>query len=124
MIDATSLEHIASYCEGMDIDSIWYYFDKPNGAILKNDYINFDERREAFLWTVKQLVEHNYIRLAEMGKPKNFLNGTVDENIDLLRQAFPKDDEGMHGGLWFFFDDCPVGCNWYAEWNGNPIPFV
>ena len=28
------------------------------------------------------------------------------------------------GGLWFFFDDCPVGCNWYAEWNGNPIPFV
>ncbi len=125
MINLESLDYLANYCEGMDINSFWHYFDigLDYGKGMHN-YTTFTERREAFLWTVKQLVEHGYIRLVEMGKPKNFLSGTVDENLENLRKAFPKDDEGIQGGLWFFFDDCPLGCNWYTEWGGTPVPFL
>ena len=126
MINPILLDYITKYCEGMDLNSIWDYFGNYTdfGRSMHN-YVQFQDRREAFFVMIKELVEHNYIRLAEMGKPECLLTGTIDQQLNVLRNAFPKDDDGMHEGLWCFFDSCPVGCRWYSELPDIvPIPFV
>lgn len=75
MITPIFLEYIAKYCEGMDLNSIWDYFGNHTdfGKSMHN-YLQFQDRTEAFFVVIKELVEHNYIRLAEMGKPECFFN--------------------------------------------------
>jgi hypothetical protein len=98
-----NLAEISEYCEDMDIPAICHY--------LKHDFSVFIERREAFLWVIKRSVEQGKIKLIGM-KTDLPLEGTVEEQIERFRQAFPNSDEEMEDGLWFFYDACPAGCDW------------
>ncbi|ROR80448.1 hypothetical protein SAMN06295974_2388 [Plantibacter flavus] len=117
------LAYIAGGSEWQELDSVWLYFDQPLGyPFLPHALDTFVERREGFLWTLKRLLEHGHIRLL-WWTDKSLVTGTPEEQVDIIRQAFPEDDEGMEEGLWFYPVGCPVGVIW--QWPGrNPIPFT
>lgn len=122
-ITPEQLADIASECEDRDLHAVWFSFDSPRGGCAsEHSLVTFEERREGFLWTVKQLFEHGYIELLrEGGVP---FPGPIDDKIDALRQAFPADDDGMEEGMWFFFPECPMGSNWKWPNRAEPIPFL
>lgn len=124
ILTAEQLDYLASGSEDMDLDSIWDYFDRPHGfdPVVNHSLVSFEERREGFLWTVKQLFEHGFIELNRRGGVP--FPGSIDEKLDALREAFPSDDEGMEEGMWFFFPECPMGSNWKWPYQAEPIPFV
>ncbi len=107
----------------VDLHSIWFSFDTPGGdPEFPHALVTFAERREGFLWTVRQLFEHGYIELLRDGGVP--FPGLIDDKIDALRRAFPADDEGMEEGLWFFSPECPMGSNWKWPNQAAPIPFL
>ncbi|ROR80446.1 hypothetical protein SAMN06295974_2390 [Plantibacter flavus] len=117
------LQYIAGGSEWQELDSVWDNFDTPGGTkpILHN-LQTFVERRDGFLWTLERLLEHGHIRLL-WWTDKSSVTGTPEEQVDIIRQAFPEDDEGMEDGRWFFYDESQVGVIW--QWPGrNPIPFT
>ena len=101
-------DEIALYNEDMELDKIWGDICNPK---ICSHLINFNDRREAFLWVIKRLMEQGKIKLIGM-KTDLPLEGTVKEQIERFRQAFPNSDEEMEDGLWFFYDACPAGCDW------------
>jgi hypothetical protein len=98
-----NFNEIAECCEDMELDSIWLY--------LRHDFTDFLHRKDAFLWVVNRLTQEGTIKLIGM-KSSIPLEGTVEEQIERFRQAFPKSDEEMENGLWFFYEACPAGCDW------------
>ncbi|MFJ4254602.1 hypothetical protein [Microbacterium sp. NPDC090003] len=121
-ITPEQLAHIASQCEDRDLHSIWSAFDTPGGdPEFPHSLMTFTERREGFLWTVRQLFDHGYELLRDGVIP---FPGPIDDKIDALRQAFPADDDGMDEGMWFFLPECPMGANWKWPNRAEPIPFL
>ncbi|EOA1953219.1 DUF596 domain-containing protein, partial [Escherichia coli] len=41
--------------------------------------------------------------------------GSVEEQVERFRQAFPKTEEEMEDGIWFFDESCPGGAVWGLE---------
>jgi len=122
-ITAEQLGQIAAECEDRDLNSLWIYFETPGGDPgFPHSMESFEERREGFLWTVKQLFEHGFIELNRNGGVP--FPGTIDEKLAALREAFPANDEGMRDGLWFFFPECPMGSSWWWPNRAEPVPFV
>jgi len=122
-ITAEQLGQIAAECEDRDLNSLWLYFETPGGDPgFPHSLVSFEERREGFLWTVKQLFEHGFIELNRNGGVP--FPGTIDEKLAALREAFPANDEGMRDGLWFFFPECPMGSSWWWPNRAEPVPFV
>jgi hypothetical protein len=114
LVDA-DYEWIAEGCEDMELDSIWDYFSEPGGTVyLKHSFFAFDSRREALLWVMKRLLEEGRIKLVKMGSQAP-LEGSIDEQIQRFRDAFPKNDAEMDKGLWFFSEGCPGGSAWQHE---------
>lgn len=110
MIDPISearYQEIAFYCEGQELYHIWHD--------LIGDVADFGERREALLWVVHRLLEDGRVDLVNMHTHVP-LGGAFEDQIDRLRQAFPKDDTEMNNGIWFFTDACPGG----SAWRFNP----
>ncbi len=58
------------------------------------------------------VIRKGRIKLAKHGK---FLEGSVDEQVERFRQAFPKTEEEMEDGIWFFDESCPGGAVWVLE---------
>lgn len=122
-ITSEQLAQIASECEDRDLNSVWLYFDTPGGDPgFPHSLMSFAERREGFLWTVKQLFEHGFIELNRDGGAP--FPGLIDEKLDALRAAFPLNDEGMEDGMWFFFPECPMGSSWWWPKQAPPVAFV
>jgi hypothetical protein len=107
---------IVEGCEDMELDAVWDYFDKPFGRkYLPHKYSSFDERREAFLWMLKRLLQDGHLKLVDGYTHKPLLGITNDEFIEKFRAVFPKDDNGMRNGIWFFDDACPGRALWSYE---------
>lgn len=66
---------------------------------------------EKSFWALTRLLKEGRIKLAKHGK---FLEGSVDEQVERFRQAFPKTEEEMEDGIWFFDESCP-GAVWVLE---------
>ncbi|EON9239895.1 TPA: DUF596 domain-containing protein [Escherichia coli] len=60
----------------------------------------------------EHLLKEGRIKLAKHGK---FLEGSVDEQVERFRRAFPKTEEEMEDGIWFFDESCPGGAVWVLE---------
>ncbi|MEJ8820416.1 DUF596 domain-containing protein [Variovorax humicola] len=103
---------VAEGCEGMELDAVWDYFAKPFGTrFLVHGHASFHARREAFLWVLRRLLDEHRIELVNMQTHKP-IGGTVDEQVNRFRSAFPKDDAEMNNGIWFFTEACPGGSAW------------
>nr|WP_080727810.1 DUF596 domain-containing protein [Ralstonia solanacearum] len=106
---------IAEGCEGMGLDAIWDYFSVPCGTkFMPHDLESFDSRREGFLWVIERLIDEGRIVLVDMNSHAP-LEGASKLQIERFRSTFPKSDDGMDGGLWFFSADCPGGVAWQAR---------
>lgn len=115
MLSDAQYEFIAEGCEDMELDAIWDYFSQPLGnEFLSHNLIAFCERREAFLWVVERLLKEGRIVLTKLGT-QTPVGGGVEDQIRAFREAFPKSDDEMDGGLWFFSDACPGGSAW--QWH-------
>lgn len=118
------LGKIATWGEDWDLNDIWaLWFDTPRGDSRDpHELVTFEERREGFLWTLKQLFEHGYIELNRPGGVP--YPGSIDEKLQALREAFRSNDDDMEDGLWFLFPECPMGSNWKWPSRSDPLPFV
>ena len=112
MLTDEQFSFVADGCDGMELDAVWDYFLKPNGSkYLQHRHSSFGDRREAFLWTLRRLLEERRIELVDI-KTHVRMIGTIDEQVDHFRWAFPKDDSEMNNGVWFLTDACPGGSAW------------
>lgn len=117
MLTNEQLDKISGGSDWQELDSVWQEFGMPiEYRDTDHTLVSFDERREGFLWTLKRFLENGHIRLL-WWSDKSLATGTPDEQVDIIRQAFPANDEGMEDGLWFFPVGCPVGVLW--EWPGR-----
>ncbi|HDX8940905.1 DUF596 domain-containing protein [Klebsiella michiganensis] len=91
--------------EGRILDAILCYSVPENAPA---DF-SFDDRREIFLWVLARLLKEGRIRLAKHGQ---FLDGTIEEQVELFRKVFPKTEAEVNDGLWFFDEKCPAGAVW------------
>lgn len=109
-IDNLLYEERAQSLEGMSIMALWGV-SCPNDQIW-NDEFPFEEKRNYFFSFLREFMERGKIKLANHGE---FLDGTIDEQINLFINAFPENEEGLVHGLWFTFDECPGGIVWVHE---------
>lgn len=71
---------------------------------------------------MERLVLEGKIKFASRGK---YLDGSIDEQISLYREKFPRSQEEMEedafDGIWFLTEKCPGGIVWihdydYEDW--------
>ncbi|GJL34480.1 hypothetical protein TUM17576_13000 [Enterobacter hormaechei] len=101
-------KELADAAEGQTLDAILCYAVPdpcPPG-------FSFSERRELFFLVLKRLLNDGRIRLAKHGK---FLEGSVEEQVERFRRAFPLTESEMEDGIWFFDEACPGGAVWVLE---------
>ena len=91
------------------MSSVWFV-SPPEG--ISEDEFSFEQRKTFFFQLLKMLMERKKIYLAANGKP---LKGTINEQLNRLRAAFPLNEKGLYHGLWFTFDECPGGIVWIHE---------
>lgn len=91
------------------LNGLWAY-SIPD-YVKSNDF-EFIQQKTLFFWLFERLLKEGRIKLAKHGQ---FLDGSVDEQIERFRLAFPKTEEEMEDGTWFFDEDCPGGAVWVLE---------
>lgn len=96
-------ENLASVSEDMDLNNVW--------GFIRDDADSFETAREVFFVVLRRLIAEDYIRLQQL-RTHIPLQGPIDDQLELFRRVFPKSDEEMEKGLWFFDLQCPAGCNW------------
>ncbi|MFZ4893568.1 DUF596 domain-containing protein [Plantibacter sp. Mn2098] len=123
VLTSQQLEEIAGGSEWQELDSVWQEFGVPiEYRSISHDLVSFEERREGFLWALTRFLENGHIRLLRWSD-KSLVTGTPEEQVDIIRRAFPYNDEDLDDGVWFLTDASQVGVLW--EWPGrDPKPFV
>lgn len=101
-------QELADAAEGQTLDAVLCY-SEPEPC--PEDF-SFSTRREIFFWALERLLKEGRIKLAKHGQ---FLEGTVDEQVERFRQVFPKTEEEMEDGIWFFDEECPGGAVWVLK---------
>jgi hypothetical protein len=91
------------------LDGLWAY-SIPD--YVESREFTYAQRKRLFFWLLERLLKEGRIKLAKHGK---FLEGTVEEQVELFRQVFPKTEEEMEDGIWFFDEVCPGGAVWVLE---------
>lgn len=91
------------------LDGLWTY-SIPD--YVKVSEFSFAQRQRLFFWLFERLLKEGRIKLAKHGR---FLEGTVEEQVERFRQAFPKTEEEMEDGIWFFDEECPGGAVWVLK---------
>ena len=95
--------------EGRNLGAVFSYSEPEEPPSLT---FSFEDRKNIFLWVLTRLLKEGRIKLAKHGK---FLEGTVEEQVERFRQVFPKTEEEMEDGIWFFDEVCPGGAVWVLE---------
>ncbi|MDC9589349.1 DUF596 domain-containing protein [Xenorhabdus sp. XENO-10] len=108
MLSEHEYKEIWTAAETRPLTAVWSYSEPENSDSL----ITFDERKKIFFWILERLLREGRIKLAKHG---NFLEGSVDEQIEFFRQAFPKNEEGIEDSIWFFDESCPGEAVWVLE---------
>lgn len=106
--------------EGMDIAAVWGA-SRPDEFMMGADY-PFLKQKENFFWLLERLMNEGKIKLANSGV---FWDGSVTEQISILKNIFPKTsaemEDGAFDGFWFYSGKCPGGIVWvqdngYLDW--------
>ncbi|MEI7412285.1 DUF596 domain-containing protein [Pectobacterium aroidearum] len=77
---------------------------------------SFDDQREIFFWALTRLLKEGRLRLAKHGQ---FLEGTIEEQVELFREAIPRTEADFDDWLWFFYEECPAGAVWVDPDDGS-----
>ena len=97
---------------GLHLGSIWCALDADN---LDKQDITFAERKECFFDYILRLFIDGK---AKFGAHGEFLSGTIEEQLSMLNDIFPRDQEEMEDGsidgLWFL-SCCPFGIVWIND---------
>ncbi|WP_175413709.1 DUF596 domain-containing protein [Brenneria rubrifaciens] len=119
MISEELYQERARALEGMSLAAVWDVCC-PNADIWNNKF-PFEERKAFFFEFLQRLMEDGKVRLAKHDK---FLEGSIEEQIERYKQAFPKTEEewkAKNEDVWFFLEECPGGAVWvlddgYLDW--------
>lgn len=112
--------------EGDTLAGLWLVTDwDERKQTIPKEIATFEYRKEVFLWALERLLREGRLKLAKHGK---FLEGTVEEQVEAFRRAWPESEldadkrsllpgdphigSGVGMGLWFFMDDCPAEAAW------------
>lgn len=98
--------------EGHSPSSVWYVTPPEK---YSEENFTFSQRKEFYLSLLKMLMENGCIKL---GKHGQFLEGTIEEQINRYRAAFPKTEEEWvrrNEEIWFYEEDCPGGIVWIGD---------
>lgn len=95
-------QELVSAAEGQMLDAVLCY-SVPDSRPLD---FSFNDRREIFFWVLERLLKEGKIKLAKNGK---FLDGTINEQLERFKSVFPKTEEEIDDGIWFFDERCPGG---------------
>ena len=104
-----------SYKEPHALDDLWNRLDAFGNEIPFPEKLdkNFTLKKEIFFYILRMLMSDGRLRLAKNGQ---FLVGSIDEQLERFKEAFPKSEESQKeiGGIstWFFMDECPAGAVW------------
>ncbi|WP_254444091.1 DUF596 domain-containing protein [Klebsiella oxytoca] len=99
--------------EGMAIDALWGV-SCPNEDIYNMEF-PFEKQKAYFLLFLMYFLESGKIKL---GKHGQFLEGTIEEQINRYRAAFPETEEEWvrrNEEIWFYEEDCPGGIVWIGD---------
>ena len=89
---------------------------------MGKEELSYKEKCDYFFELMERLLLEGKIKLASRGK---YLEGSIDEQISLYRENFPKNQEEMEedafDGFWFLTEKCPGGIVWihdngYEDW--------
>ncbi|MGL4860956.1 MAG: DUF596 domain-containing protein [Enterobacteriaceae bacterium] len=114
MVTESEYREIAECSETQALDGLWAYIAPsmiPSHHV-ESDEFNYQERTEIFFWFLKRLLIQGKLRLAKNGE---FLTDSIDEQILQFYQAFPKIEDELDDGGWFFDDACPGGAVWVLD---------
>lgn len=117
------------YHYSMVLDSLWANIEdniyEISGINNPND---FELTKEFFFYAIELLMKQGHLKLAKNGC---FLTGTIEQQIELFKQKFPKskadtlDKDPNMFHTWWFSEACPAGAVWvhtlengeeYLEW--------
>lgn len=104
-ISEKEYRELADAAEGQTLDAVLCYSTPEN---MPTEF-GFEDKREIFLWVLARLLNEGRIKLAKHGE---FLEGTVDQQVERFREMLPKTEAEVDGGLWFFDERCPAGVVW------------
>jgi hypothetical protein len=101
-------------------NGLWAYTSPNMLSALKSneEKFPFQERKELFFYFVKRLLKEGRLKLAKNGQ---LLGGSIDEQVKLFYDAFPKTEDGMFDkqklmdDYWFFDESCPAEVVWVNE---------
>ena len=106
----------AHYEGGSAPNGLWWhiecaiYTDESDMAHDLEDEANFEMKKKLFFDVITLMLMDGRMRLAKNGK---FLQGTIEEQVQLWKSAFPLSEESQSDiggiGTWFFMDECPAG---------------
>ncbi|MCT7329675.1 DUF596 domain-containing protein [Ralstonia mojiangensis] len=84
---------------GMALDAVWLY--------LEDDSTSYEDRKQKFLWILARMATDGLVLFAK--------NGVIFEPRKVAEEfkvSFPKNDEDLNNGVWFFTEPCPAGIGW------------
>lgn len=99
-------DSVLSHSWGYSMGAVWQSLTVD----LAGTEVSFDGQTEIFFSLLKSLMIRGEIRFALDGK---CLEGSVDDQLDLLRRAWPSSREQLESemGLWFLAES-PAGIVW------------
>ncbi|MCO6551424.1 MAG: DUF596 domain-containing protein [Gilliamella sp.] len=111
---------VVNFSNLQSFNGLWAYIAPNMLPSLKfmGDKIPFPERKELFFYFVKRLLKEGRLKLAKNGR---LLEGSIEDQIKLFYEAFPKTEDEMFDkqklmdDYWFFDDSCPAEAVWVNE---------
>ncbi|WP_434461077.1 DUF596 domain-containing protein [Serratia plymuthica] len=114
MLTEKQYEERKDLLEGLSIGNLWknIHPDSVSGEVD----LSFDEEKAIFLWFLRRLMQDGKVKLASY---REFLSGTIEEQMNLFEKKFPHNQEDMNAGafdgFWFLTEKCPGGIVWIHE---------
>ncbi|MDC9604589.1 DUF596 domain-containing protein [Xenorhabdus griffiniae] len=141
IVSENEYEQIIMLSEGNSLETLFRYSRPYPTSIEIPPYFTFEHRKEIFFWLLERLMKEEHLKLGKKGK---FLEGTIEEQIDLFRKTLPTpkyhypfwdqpqnvienllpnltSEEPREIPDWFDSDECPATAVWiypngYVEW--------
>ncbi|QYN43476.1 DUF596 domain-containing protein [Gilliamella sp. ESL0441] len=120
MIKEAEYNYVVDCAEQQSLNGLWAYIAPnmlPSLKVTGNE-IPFQKRKALFFYFVHRLLKEGRLKLAKNG---HLLSGSIDDQIKLFYDAFPKTADGMFDkqklmdDYWFFDDSCPAEAVWVLD---------
>lgn len=120
MINENDFRTVVDWSELRAFNGLWNCISPE--LVLSSEFtgneIPFQKRKALFFYFVHRLLKEGRLKLAKNG---HLLSGSIDDQIKLFYDAFPKTADGMFDKqilmdyYWFFDDSCPAEAVWVLD---------